>query len=307
MGAWGTGISSNDTYADIYEQFIDLYNEELSIPEITKKIISENQETIDISEDATNFWFAIANGQWECKALDKEILSKVEQIIQTGEDLRVWKELGASPTDLKARENVLNKFLAKLQSEKDKPRKRTKKKLYSSIFKKGDCLIYKMDNENYGGAFVLTDEQETEVGTNYIAITAIDKSDKPTIEDFKNAEVYMKRVNEISFKGTEMNKEWVDQPQIGGFSATNFKNHNVDIEVIGQLPIHKEYKIRLDRQMGFGWIALKSTLPFKNEYIKINGNPTKTLKLSELTKSTGYNSTLPKAGHSWLKKLFGSE
>ena len=29
MGAWGTGISSNDTYADIYEQFIDLYNEVL--------------------------------------------------------------------------------------------------------------------------------------------------------------------------------------------------------------------------------------------------------------------------------------
>ncbi|WP_304344584.1 hypothetical protein [Chryseobacterium koreense] len=144
-----------------------------------------------------------------------------------------------------------------------------------------------MDNGNYGGAFVLTDEQETEVGTNYIAITTINKSDKPTIEDFENAEVYVKRVNEISFKGTEMQKEWVDQPQIGGFSAIQLKNHNVDIEVIGQLPIHNEYKIT--RQIGFGWVALKSTLPFKDEYIKINGVPTKTLKLSELTESTGYN------------------
>ena len=307
MGAWGTGISSNDTYADIYEQFIDLYNEGHSAPEITIKLIAENQETINIPEDANNFWFAIANGQWECKALDKEVLLKVEQIILTGEDLKVWKELDASPNDLKAREKVLIKFLSKLQSEKDKPKKRTKKKFYNSIFKKGDCLVYKMDNGNYGGAFVLTDELETEVGTNYIAITTIEKSDKPTIEDFKTADVYIKRVNEISFKGTEMQKDWVDQPQIGGFSALLYKNHNVDIEVIGQLPIHQEYQIRKDRQVGFGWIALKSSLPFKDEYIKINGSANQTLKLTEWTESTGYNSTLPKAGQSWFKKLFGSE
>lgn len=284
MGAWGTGISSNDTFADIYGQFIDLYNEGLSVQEITKRLIDENQEIINLPEDATNFWFAIANGQWDCKALDNEILTKVDQIIQTGEDLRVWKELDASPADLKAREKVLIKFLSKLKTEKDKPRKRTKKKLFDSIFKKGDCLVYKMDNGNFGGAFVLTDEKETEVGTNYIAITTIDKAGKPTVDDFKKAEVYIKRVNEISFKGTEMRKDWVDQPQIGGFSAFNFKNHGLEIEVIGQLPIFKEYKIRTDRQMGFGWIVLKSAIPFKDEYIKINGQVKAKLKLSEWTK-----------------------
>lgn len=284
MGTWGTGISSNDTFADIYGQFIDLYNEGFSVPEITKRLIDENQETINLPEDATNFWFAIANGQWDCKALDNEILTKVDQIIQTGEDLRVWKELDASPADLKAREKVLIKFLSKLKTEKDKPRKRTKKKLFDSIFKKGDCLVYKMDNGNFGGAFVLTDEKETEVGTNYIAITTIDKADKPTVDDFKKAEVYIKRVNEISFKGTEMRMDWVDQPQIGGFSAFNFKNHGLEIEVIGQLPIFKDYKIRTDRQMGFGWIVLKSAIPFKDEYIKLNGQEKTKLKLSEWTK-----------------------
>lgn len=284
MGAWGTGISSNDTYGDIYDQFIDLYNEGLSVSEITEKLIKENRETINIEEDATNFWFAIANGQWECKELDKNVLLKVETIIENGEDLRIWKELDASSADLKAREKALTKYLAKLQTEKDKPRKRTKKKLYNSIFKKGDCLTYKMDNGNYGGAFVLTDEQGSQVGTNYIAITTIDKSSKPIIDDFKNAEVYIKRVNEISFKGTEMQHDWVDQPQIGGFSALLFKNHNVDIEIIGQLRIFKEYKIKTDRQIGFGWVVLKSDIPFKDEYIKINGQPKSKLKLSKWTK-----------------------
>jgi len=49
---------------------------------------------------------------------------------------------------------LLLKFLEKLKTSKDKPQKRVKKKLYDSIFRKGDCLTYLMDNGNYGGAFV---------------------------------------------------------------------------------------------------------------------------------------------------------
>lgn len=284
MGTWGTAISSNDTYTDIYNQFIELFNEGLSVADISEKLIRENKEIIEIAEDANNFWFAIAHGQWECDEINKEILSKVETIIQNGEDIKIWQELGATSKDIKAREKVLNKFLEKLQTKKDKPRKRAKRKFYNSVFKKGDCLIYRMDNGNYGGAFVLTEEQESETGTNYIAITTIDKPDKPTLDDFKNAEVYVKRANEISFRGTEMHKEWVDQPQIGGFSALLYKSHEVEIEVVGQLPIYKEYKIRKDRQVGYGWIALKSTIPFKENYIKLNGIPKSRLKLSEWTK-----------------------
>lgn len=283
MGTWGTAISSNDTYADIYEQFMDFYNEGLIVQDITKKLIDENQETISLEEDAPNFWFAIANGQWECKALDKEIFSKVENLITSGEDIRIWKELDASPKDLKARENVLNKFLLKLQTEKDKPRRRTKKKFYNSNYSKGDCLVYIMENGNYGGAFVLSDEQQTETGVNYIAITTIDKAAKPTLEDFRTAEVYLKRVNEIDFSQSPIKYNWVDQPQIGAFSAF-LKNNVVDIEVIGNLPIYKEYKIRQDIQVGFGWIVLKSEIPFKDEYIKINGQTKTKLKLSKWTK-----------------------
>jgi hypothetical protein len=237
MGVWGTGISSNDTYADIYEQFIDSYNEGLSVSEITKKLIDDNQETINLPEDATNFWFAIATAQWECEELDKDILARVEKIIQTGEDLRVWKELDASPTDLKAREKVLSKFLAKLQTSKDKPRKRTKKKLYSSIFTKGDCLIYRMDNGNYGGAFILTDEQNSRFGKNYIAVTTIDKCDKPHLDDFKNADVYIKRMPFTTIRKNKPHVKWTDEPQIGCFYATSFRESEIEIEVIGNLPI----------------------------------------------------------------------
>ena len=284
MGTWGTGISSNDTFADIYSQFIDLYNKGLSVSDITKKLIAKNQETINIPDDAANFWFAIAKGQWECKELSSEVFSKVEQIIVSGENLKVWKELGASPQNLKDRDSALLKFLSELKTERDKPRKRTKKNFLNSVFKKGDCLVYKMENGNYGGAFVLTDEQETEVGNNYIAITMIDKQDKPTIEDFKKAEVYQRRVNEISFKGTEIHRNWLDQPQIGEFSTLLYKTHGFEIEVIGQLPIYNEYIIRKDKQVGFVWTVLKSFIPYRAEYIKKNGEVKSKLMLSKWTK-----------------------
>lgn len=284
MGAWGTEVSSNDTYSDIYGEFIDLYNSGLTVPEITQQLIDKNQETINLPEDAANFWFALANGQWECKALDKDILKKIEGIIETGEDLAVWKELDASPADLEKRAKVLNKFLAKLQTEKVKPRRQTKKKLFNSIFKKGDCLVYVMENGNYGGAFVLTDEQQTETGTNYIAITTLDKREKPTMEDFVTSEVYTKREKKLRLKNSDIIEDWIDRPQIGGFSAVLFEKYGIDIEVLGQLPICYDYKVGTNEQVGFGWGMLQSTIPFKEEYIKLNGSAALKLKLSKWTR-----------------------
>jgi len=283
MAIWGTGISSNDTYADTYRQFFDLYNEGLSVTEITKKLIDENQETINLEEDAPNFWFAVANAQWECKAPDNEIFSKVEHIINSGEDIKIWKELDATPAELRAREKVLKKFLSKLQTEKDKPRKRTKKRLYNSVYQKGDCLTYVMNNGNYGGAFVLTDEYQTKLGINYIAITTIDQPTKPNLDDFRTAEVYIKRVNKSYFCKSGLKDNLIDEPQIGSFFAS-VKNTYVDIEIIGQLPVYKEYKIKPLSEISFNWNVLKSKIPYKDEYAKRNGQVKTKLKLSKWTK-----------------------
>jgi len=81
MGAWGTAISSNDTYADIYSEFFELYNDGLDVEEISKKLIADNQETIDDTDDSNNFWFALAKAQWECKQLDNDIFARVKNVI----------------------------------------------------------------------------------------------------------------------------------------------------------------------------------------------------------------------------------
>lgn len=161
MGSWGTGISSNDTFADIYDDFFDYYNDGMSVKEITEELINLNWEISDIPEDENNFLFAIALAQWECKELDESVFKRVEYIINSKSDLKLWKESGASNADLKKREKALEKFLEKLKSEKKTAKKRKPKTFINSIFKKGDCLTYVMKNGNYGGAFVLTDEENT--------------------------------------------------------------------------------------------------------------------------------------------------
>jgi len=282
MGSWGTGISSNDTYADIYSEFIELYNDGLPVSKITEELIRDNQETITDTDDSNNFWFAIAKCQWECRSLDFEILEKVEKIIRSGNDLLIWKELGASPVDLKSREKALNLFLTKIQNEKSSPRKRTKKKLFNSVFKKGDCLVYPMDNGNFGGAFVLTDEESTRTGTNYIAITMIDKTDKPTLTDFKKADVYVQRITNIKLVNSQLIKEWIDRPFIGGVYADNISKYKNEIEVIGRLEIVNEYLI--EDISGFGWLVVKGAIPFKDEYINLNGPAKKRVNLQLWTK-----------------------
>lgn len=94
------------------------------------------------------------------------------------------------------------------------------------------------------------------VGTNIIAITTINKLEKPTIEDIKVAYVYIKRLNGIYFGNGEKQK-WIDQPQIGGFYAISYKKDEFEIEVIGQIPIYNEYKRNADNlDIGFGWSQL---------------------------------------------------
>lgn len=189
MGVWGTSISSNDTYADIYDEFFDRYNDGQSVADISKKLIANNQETINEPDDNNNFWFALAKAQWECRQLDKEILERVREIIETGLDLEVWRRLGADEKDIKKRKIVLDEFLAALQSDKPKAKLRKKKIIKQPPFEKGDCLTFKLANGNYGGAVVLEAIKDTEYGHSLIATTRINQPTKPTKNDFENAEV----------------------------------------------------------------------------------------------------------------------
>jgi hypothetical protein len=250
MGAWGAGLKQNDNFLDIFDEFIDFYNEGYSVTDITNHLIEEHQDLIKSKEYSDDFWFAIAYCQWDCKELDKSVFETVEQIISSRKNIKLWEENNASSDTLKKRELALANFLEKLKTEKAKARRRVKKKYYDSIFNAGDCLTYILTNGNYGGAFVLTDEKETEYPKNFIAIVNIDKPQKPNINDFIESYVLFEKYEHPLLKRPD------GGPLIGYFTQYDYKLIDFEIEVIGNLVTNDKYNPG-NTYKGFSWKTLR--------------------------------------------------
>ena len=233
MGTWGTAIKSNDTSADIYADFFDLYNDGKEPTEIKEKLISDNPN------GTNDFWFALALALWETKSLPNDILEKVRKIIESKSDLKLWKELDASESDIKKRKAVLEKFLTKLESEKPKRKARKKKKTIEPIFEKGTCIVFKLENGNYGGAIVLSSDLES--GYNLIVTTRLNQQSKPTLEDIKNSEILIR-----DFGNWQKSTNW------SWYLPDNFKT---DVfEPIGKLEVAKKYYPN-ETKIGVGYTA----------------------------------------------------
>jgi hypothetical protein len=240
MGTWGIAVSSNDSYADIYSKFFNLYNEGTDVHEISEKLISSNRETIEDTTDCNNFWFALAKCQWECKQLDPLLFSRVKEIISSGADIDIWKQLDASEADIRKRKVVLEKFLNDLQKEKNKAKARRKKIIRQPPFDKGDCLTFKLADGNYGGAVVLEATKNTEFGYSLIAVTRIHQVDKPTRKDFEKAEILI-----INYPS------WNNQPVIRWYSPIRYKSVQHLIEKVATINCDIEYLTESKSPYGF--------------------------------------------------------
>lgn len=281
MGTWGTGISSNDIYEDINYEFFELYNQGLKVPEITKKLISENQELINSREDQNNFWITIAKSQWECKSLDSKVYNRIKEIVKYGEDIELWKELDGTKSDLTKRKKVLDIFLTKISTEKKSAQKIKKKIFRNAIFEKGDCLIFKLTGGDFCGAFVLESEKNTEFGLNLIVITDIKKTERPNLKDFENAKVHFSLEQQILVKNQEITTDFAPVEQIYWYHAQYYKKSETEFIVIGQLKTYKTYNSSLDFQRVSNWDNIVDHLDYyynKKEKCKTN------LKLKKLRK-----------------------
>lgn len=275
MGAWGTAISSNDTYSDIYEEFFELYNNGNDVAEISRKLIADNQETINDTDDSNNFWFALAKAQWECKQLDKEIFNRVKTIVETGADLQIWRQLDADEKEIKKRKVVLDKFLSDLQTERPKAKSRKKKIIRQPVFEKGDCLTFKLENGNYGGAIILEAIKDTENGYNLIATTRINQSTKPTKKDFENADILIMNY-----------ANWDNKPLVQWYLPIRHQQTTHLIEKVDTIDVQIDYDIN-NSMKGFVadidiWVIQVADQQFKSEETKPRSTTKQTVK--ELTK-----------------------
>jgi hypothetical protein len=276
MGTWGTGLSSNDTFEDIYSDFFEKYNAGQNVLDITNDIISTNIDLQSDYEDKHSFWFALAKAQWECGSLDNTIYERVKAIIDNGDDLKLWTELNGTSTDVKKRKKVLDDFLIKISTPNPKPKKRKKQIIRQPIFEKGDCLVFKLKNDNYSGALVLEAEHDTELGMNMMAVTTINQTEKPTIKDFETALILTER--QESFPGKYRERECIFWSY-----AQFYKKSQTNFEVIGKLNVTKTYNSKDHCYMAGQWDFIPAFLDNRGEYEKKHGKPEQIVKLKEWT------------------------
>jgi len=281
MGTWETSIKDNDAFADIYSEFFDQYNKGAEPNVISEKIINDNWEILEIEEEKNSLWFALGLALWETNSLNPQILNKIEEIIENGEELKVWLDLGASEGDIKKRRTALEKFLQKLRTNRSKPKPRKKEKLKTPIFSTGDCLSFKLENGNFGAALVLASDQDPERAYNLVATTRVNSSTMPTLDDIRNSEILV-----LNFAS------WEDKPDVTWcMPDLYFKNYSSLYEVIGQIEIDFEYNVKNWSGKGYhfqpaftsGW-RMKQMKDKQLESEKTKPQPLKSLTVKKLIK-----------------------
>lgn len=149
MGAWGTGIFSDDLALDVKEDYntmLHYFDDDNEILEIMKKRYSE---TFELEDELSVFWYALAYSQWQKGRLDDETKSQALYYIDNPEsdgNLTLWKE----------EKSLYNKRLKVLQELKNKinspqPERKTYKLLQGvgAKFEIGDIVRYQLGENEY--------------------------------------------------------------------------------------------------------------------------------------------------------------
>jgi len=156
------------------------------------------------------------------------------------------------------RKIVLAKFLEELSTERPKAKARKKEIVRQPIFSKGDCIVFKLKNGNYGGAIILEAIRNSPYPYNLVATTTLNQLQKPTKKDFISSNVLI-----INF-GKSDNK-----PLINWILPIRYKNVAHLFEKIDTIDVEIIYDLK---QINYGfcgdfdiWVIDQADKQFENE------------------------------------------
>lgn len=162
MGIWGTGLYQDDISADVK----DFYKEQLrmrkSTIDIKSELLSKYEDVLDDPYDASVFWFALADTQWEFGRLEGSVKEKALFYIDKGYDLKRWEE--EWPQKAKSRANVLIKLKQKLLSPQPPVKKISIRRIYHCKWNTGDVFAYRIKSDTSelsGKIFLIQKVDET--------------------------------------------------------------------------------------------------------------------------------------------------
>jgi hypothetical protein len=184
MGAWGTGILQNDTTADIWVEFKELYNKGLSPKKIRLALEKQYNPQSD-TEYYGEIWTGIAYGQWMCGDIEDYTFKKLSDATKSK-----WLTLYADDKKLLAnRVKAILDFIEKIKTPRPNPLKRKKIVERPIIYKKGDVIALKVDEENYLTAIIVDTNDHPNYLENKIILTDLIFDKKPTEKEILNANI----------------------------------------------------------------------------------------------------------------------
>lgn len=188
MGCWGMGMTQSDEFCEIYERFMESYDEGGAVAEITALILAEYREEFGDEDPVLHdVYFALAKAEWMCCAQSEEILTRVREIIASGQNIDFYRELGAEGADLKRRQRALDKFLSDLQTPRKAPRKRKPQPKYESAAPERGMVFWYRSKKRVYGAVVL----EVLGGNSILVALSEELAGEPkVVEEILEAPVY---------------------------------------------------------------------------------------------------------------------
>ncbi len=112
MGTWGTGIFDDDIAGDVSDAFEDELASGADVSTAAKHVLASFGDAVDDSDEGPVICLALAALQLEQGALDDDIRRRALEIIDTGEGLDRWEEVG--PPKLLERKQVLENLRVQL-------------------------------------------------------------------------------------------------------------------------------------------------------------------------------------------------
>jgi hypothetical protein len=230
MGAWGTGILSDDTVRDVHSSYVDFFNRG-NPPEVTrKKVLDEYAESVRDSDDGPLVWLGIAKAQWDCGQLEPPVLRKIREIVAKGLGLDLWAEQGEGL--LQRRKTALTQFLIKLETPNPRPRKPRKAIKRNRIFQPGDCLAVRLEDGDWGAILVLEGKPESDdpyeetYGTNLVGTLHYKSSLMPRLDDFEKRQwLYL------------THHSWKNQLELCYVTAARFRKVKDRFVRVGTIPL----------------------------------------------------------------------
>lgn len=80
MGTWGAGIFSNDTSADVRDEYRELVSEGRDGREATRALIEEYEDDVADPGVAPDVWLALAATQWKVGRLEEEVKARALEL-----------------------------------------------------------------------------------------------------------------------------------------------------------------------------------------------------------------------------------